>query len=331
MTKPIVVLTRRLPDEVERAAAEHFDLRRNVDDRPMTVPELQQALREADGIVCTLGDPLKEALTGGPWRTRILANFGAGTDHIDLETARALGMIVTNTPGALTDATADLAMALILMATRRLGEGEREVRAGEWSGWRPTHLLGNSLQGKTLGIIGFGRIGQATARRARLGFGMNIIYAGRNEVGVPRRSTTTDTTSLALDAKAVGLAELLGKSDVISLHTPATPDTIGMLGAERLRLMKKGSYLINTSRGSVVDETALIEALKSGHLAGAGLDVYTREPSIPAELLALKNVVALPHLGSATIETRTAMGMRAVVNLGAYFEGRPVLDPVSLG
>jgi lactate dehydrogenase-like 2-hydroxyacid dehydrogenase len=328
MTKPIVVLTRRLPDEVERAAAEHFDLRSRPDDRPMTVAEMQQALREADGIICTLGDPLKEALQGGPWRTRILANFGAGTDHIDLEAARSLGMVVTNTPGALTDATADLAMALILMVTRRLGEGEREVRAGEWTGWRPTHLLGNSLQGKTLGIIGFGRIGQATARRAHLGFGMKILYAGRNEVGVPRRSGTTETTSLALDAKAVGLAELLGTSDVISLHTPATPETIGMLGAERLRLMKKGSYLVNTARGSIVDEAALIDALKSGHLAGAGLDVYTREPSIPVELLALKNVVALPHLGSATIETRTAMGMRAVVNLGAYFEGRPVLDPV---
>jgi lactate dehydrogenase-like 2-hydroxyacid dehydrogenase len=329
MTKPTVVLTRRVPDSVEHRAGELFDLRPNLDDHRFTVAELQEALRSADGIICTLGDPLKEALTGGPWRAKILANFGAGTDHIDLAAAKAAGIAVTNTPGALTEATADLAMALILMTTRRLGEGERELRAGGWTGWRPTHLLGSSLQGKTLGIIGFGRIGQATARRAKLGFGMNIIYAGRNEPGVPRSSTTTESTSIELDAKAVGLAELLGKSDVISLHTPATPDTIGMLGAERLRLMKKGSYLINTSRGSVVDEPALIAALKSGHLAGAGLDVYPREPEITPELLTLPNVVALPHLGSATLETRTAMGMRAVENLSAHFAGKPLLDPVA--
>ncbi|HTK55320.1 MAG TPA: NAD(P)-dependent oxidoreductase, partial [Gemmatimonadales bacterium] len=208
MTKPTVVLTRRLPDAVVRAAMERFEVRNNLDDRRFSPGEMQVALRSADGILCTLGDPLTVGvLGGGPWRTRILANFGAGTDHIDLAAAMASGIVVTNTPGALTEATADLAMALILMATRRLGEGERELRAGQWTGWRPTHLLGNSIQGKTLGIIGFGRIGQATARRAKLGFGMNILYAGRNEVGAPRKSITTETTSDELDAKAVGLAE----------------------------------------------------------------------------------------------------------------------------
>ena len=329
MTKPLVVLTRRLPESVERAAAERFELRTNPDDHRLSVAELQHALRVADGIICTLGDRLGAAtFEGGPWRTKILANFGAGTDHIDLAAAKRSGLVVTNTPGALTDATADLAMALILMVTRRLGEGERELRAGKWIGWHPTHLLGASLQGKTLGIIGFGRIGQATARRAHAGFGMKILYAGRNEIGAPRKSVTTDTTSHELDAKAVGLAELLGTSDVVSLHVPATPDTVGMLGAERIHLMKKGSYLINTARGSVVDEPALIAALRSGHLAGAGLDVYPKEPAITPELLTLPNVVALPHLGSATVETRTAMGMRALANLDAFFAGKPLFDPV---
>ena len=329
MTKPTVVLTRRLPDAVVRAAGERFDVRNNMDDRRFTADQMEEALRSADGIICTLGDPLTAGvLGGGPWRARILANFGAGTDHIDLAAARASGLVVTNTPGALTEATADLAMALILMATRRLGEGEREVRRGEWTGWRPTHLLGNSLQGKTLGIIGFGRIGQATARRGRLGFGMEILYAGRNEIGVSRKSITTDTVSEALDAKAVGLAELLGRSDVVSLHAPANADTVGMLGSERIGLMKKGSYLINTARGSLVDEAALIDALKSGQLTAAGLDVYTHEPFLPSSLLTLPNVVLLPHLGSATLETRTAMGMRAIENLDAFFAGGTLLDPV---
>lgn len=329
MTKPTVVLTRRLPDAVVRAATERFDVRNNLDDRRFSADEMREALQNADGIVCTLGDPLTAGvLGGGPWRARILANFGAGTDHIDLAAARASGLVVTNTPGALTEATADLAVALILMATRRLGEGERQVRAGKWSGWRPTHLLGNSIQGKTLGIIGFGRIGQATARRAHLGFGMNILYAGRNEMGVPVKSRTSGAASQEIDAKAVGLAELLGTSDVISLHTPANADTIGMLGAERIKLMKKGSYLINTARGSLVDEVALIEALKSGQLAGAGLDVYPEEPKVSPELLALENVVTLPHLGSATMETRTAMGLRAIENLDAFFAGGTLLDPV---
>lgn len=329
MTKPVVVLTRKLPESVESAAAERFKLRANPDDHRFSVAEMITALGSADAILCTLGDPLgKDVLNGGKWRARILANFGAGTDHIDLPAAMAAGLVVTNTPGALTEATADLAMALILMATRRLGEGEREVRARKWTGWRPTHLLGNSIQGKTLGIIGFGRIGQATARRAHHGFGMKILYAGRNEMGVPGKSLTTDASSHEFDAKAVGLAELLGTSDVVSLHVPATPDTVGLLSAERIGLMKKGSYLINTARGSVVDEEALLAALRTGHLAAAGLDVYAKEPTVLPGLLVLPNVVTLPHLGSATIETRTAMGMRALENLDAFFAGGTLLDPV---
>ncbi|HVX88986.1 MAG TPA: D-glycerate dehydrogenase [Gemmatimonadales bacterium] len=321
MTKPIVVLTRRLPEEVERAAADRFEVRRNPDDHRLTVAELQEALRSADGIICTLGDPLREALKGGPWRTKILANFGAGTDHIDLAAAKAAGIVVTNTPGALTDATADLTMALILMVTRRLGEGERELRAGQWTGWRPTHLLGSSLQGKTLGIVGFGRIGQAVARRAALGFGMQVVYAKRKALKVLEALSGVEAHPLELD-------ELLQVSDVVSLHTPATPETKDLINAVRIASMKPGSYLINTARGSVVDEAALIAALKSGHLAGAGLDVYPREPEITPELLTLPNVVALPHLGSATVETRTTMGMRAIANLDAFLSGGALLDPV---
>ena len=321
MTKPLVVLTRRLPESVERAAAERFELRTNPDDHRLSVGELQDALRSADGIICTLGDQLGAAtFDGGPWRAKILANFGAGTDHIDLAAAKRAGFAVTNTPGALTDATADLAMALILMATRRLGEGERELRAGKWSGWHPTHLLGTSLQGKTLGIVGFGRIGQATARRAKFGFGMNIACTSRRPPSAIHQELT---------AKSLPLEELLATSDVVSLHTPATPETLGLMNANRIGLMKRGSYLINTARGSVVDEPALIAALRSGHLAGAGLDVYPKEPAITPELLTLPNVVALPHLGSATVETRTAMGMRAVANLEAHFAGTPLLDLVT--
>ncbi len=321
MTKPTVVLTRRLPEGVERVAAERFEVRTNADDHRLSVAETQAALRTADGIICTLGDPLRaDTLGAGPWCTKILANFGAGTDHIDLAAAKAAGLVVTNTPGALTEATADLAMALILMATRRLGEGEREVRRGDWTGWRPTHLLGNSVQGKTLGIVGFGRIGQATARRAKLGFGMNVVYASRS---------TPAASHQRPEARSLSLDELLATSDVVSLHTPATSETIGMIDARRIALMKRGSYLINTARGSVVDEAALIDALKSGQLAAAGLDVYSQEPLVPSALLALSNVVTLPHLGSATIETRTAMGMRAVENLTAIFAGKPPLDPVT--
>ena len=320
MTKPTIVLTRKLPDEVERHASSLFELRTNTDDHPFSVAEMITALGAADGIICTLGDPLKKSvLLNGTCRAKILANFGAGTDHIDLAAAKEAGLVVTNTPGALTEATADLAMALILMATRRLGEGEREVRARKWTGWRPTHLLGNSLQGKTLGIVGFGRIGQATARRARFGFGMHIVYTSRSE---------KSAISQELGASSLPLDELLAASDVVSLHTPATPATIGMIDARRIGLMKPGSYLINTGRGSVLDEKALISALRSGHLAAAGLDVYPKEPTVAPALLALPNVVTLPHLGSATIETRTAMGMRAVENLGAYFGGRPLLDEV---
>jgi lactate dehydrogenase-like 2-hydroxyacid dehydrogenase len=320
MTKPIVVLTRRLPEEVERAAAERFGLRTNADDHRFSVAEMITALGSADGIICTLGDPLgADVLKGGPWRARILANFGAGTDHIDLPAAKAAGLVVTNTPGALTEATADLAMALILMATRRLGEGEREVRARKWTGWRPTHLLGNSIQGKTLGIVGFGRIGQATARRAKFGFGMKIAYVDRGR---------DEPVGRELGARGLALEELLATSDVVSFHTPADLTTIGMLDARRIGLMKRGSYLINTGRGSVLDEEALIAALRSGHIAAAGLDAYPKEPSVAPALLALQNVVTLPHLGSATIETRTAMGMRAIGNVDAFFAGGTLLDPV---
>lgn len=321
MTKPTIFLTRKLPDEVERHASSLFDLRTNPDDHTYSVAEMYTALTEGDGIVCTLGDPLNHGiLHGGPWRARILANFGAGTDHIDLPAAKAANIVVTNTPGALTEATADLAMALILMATRRLGEGEREVRARKWAGWRPTHLLGASIRGKTLGIVGLGRIGQATARRAKFGFGMEIVTDDRHSPGAIHQE---------LAANSLPLDQLLAVSDVVSLHTPATPETKGMIDARRIELMKPGSYLINTGRGTLIDEDALIAALRSGHLAAAGLDVYPKEPTVAPALLVLPNVVTLPHLGSATLETRTAMGMRAIENLKALFANEPLLDPVT--
>jgi lactate dehydrogenase-like 2-hydroxyacid dehydrogenase len=330
MSRPIVVLTRKLPDEVERHASSLFELRTNSDDHPFSLAEMFTALSEADGILCTLGDPLgADLLKNGGWRAKILANFGAGTDHIDLAAAKEAGLVVTNTPGALTDATADLAMALILMATRRLGEGEREVRARKWTGWRPTHLLGSSIRGKTLGIVGFGRIGQATARRAHFGFGMKVVYSGRADEahGADKAQAKIDAAH-EMGAHRASLDELLAMSDVVSLHTPATKETKGMIDARRIALMRPGSFLVNTGRGSVVDEEALIAALRSGHLSAAGLDVYPKEPTVAPGLLALPNVVTLPHLGSATLETRTAMGMRAVENLVAHFAGKPLLDPV---
>lgn len=321
MTKPTVVLTRRLPEAVERAAAERFEVRVNRDDHRFSVAEMITALSTVDGIVCTLGDPLgREVFNGSKWRARILANFGAGTDHIDLVAAKAAGLVVTNTPGALTEATADLAMALILMVTRRLGEGEREVRARRWTGWRPTHLLGNSLQGKRLGVVGFGRIGQATARRAKFGFGMEIQFASRSDKPEARE---------ALGAKYVSLDELFATSDVVSLHVPGSAEATHLVNTRLLSLMRPGSYLVNTARGSVIDDEALIAALRSGHLAAAGLDVYPKEPTVAPALLVLPNVVTLPHLGSATVETRTAMGMRALENLSAHFGNRPLLDPVA--
>ena len=322
MAKPRVLVTRRWPEEVERQLAERFDVTFNEGDVPIGAAELAAAMGEYDVLSPTVSDRIDATVIAGGDRVRLIANYGVGFEHIDVDAAKAKGIAVSNTPGVLTDATADIALTLVLMAARRAGEGEREVRAGEWTGWRPTHLLGSSLAGKTLGLVGFGRIGIATARRAHHGFGMKIAYYGRREA--------LPDVARELDAQFhPDLHDLLAASDFVSLHTPGGSETANLIDARALAAMKRGAYLINTARGGVVDHTALADALRSGHLAGAGLDVFPQEPKIPEELLALENVVLLPHLGSATRETRVAMGERALANVIAWSEDRPLPDRVA--
>ena len=299
-----------------------FETVLNEPDRPLTPAELAQAMADFDVICPSVCDRIDGAVLAGGDRVRLLANFGVGYDHIDVGAAKARGVAVTNTPGVLTDATADIALTLLLMSARRAGEGERELRAERWDGWRPIHMLGASLKGKTLGLVGFGRIGIATARRARHGFSMNIAYYARREA----------EAAVAEELEATfypDLAGLLAASDFVSLHVPGGVETEGMIGADAIAAMKPGAHLINTARGSVVDHAALAEALRDGHLGGAGLDVYPAEPQVPAELLEIDNVVLLPHLGSATVETRTAMGEKAMANVEAFAAGAPLPDPVA--
>jgi len=320
--RPTVVVTRRLPAPVEEQLAQEFDARLNRDDHPLSIAELEDALRTGDALLPTVTDRLQgDVLAVEPLRVRILANYGVGFNHIDVTAAKQRGLVVTNTPDVLTDDTADDAVMLMLMVARRAGEGERHVRAGRWTGWGPTHLLGTKVSGKTLGVIGMGRIGRAVARRAHHGFGMHVIFhdpfpppAGVvAELGAEPRST--------IDA-------VLREADFVSLHSPATPETRHLMSAERLALMKPGAFLINTARGDIVDETALVDALKRRVIAGAALDVFEREPHVTPDLLTMENVVLLPHLGSATQETRVAMGLRALENLKAFFAGLPPRDRV---
>jgi len=319
---PRVVVTRRLPAPVEEQVAREFDARLNTDDHPFGATELQDALRGADALLCTVTDRLNaEALAAEPLRAKILANFGVGFNHIDVAAAKARGLVVTNTPDVLTDDTADDAVMLMLMVARRAGEGERHVRAGQWTGWRPTHLLGTKVSGKTLGLIGFGRIAKAVARRAHHGFGMRVIFHD------PYPPPTEVARELGAEQQP-SVEQVIREADFVSLHCPATPETRHLINAERLALMKPTAFLINTARGDVVDEAALVAALRAGTIAGAALDVYEREPQITRDLLAMENVVLLPHLGSATRETRAAMGFRALENLKAFFSGQPPRDRV---
>jgi lactate dehydrogenase-like 2-hydroxyacid dehydrogenase len=322
MAKPIVVLTRRWPEAAERRLGELFDVRCNERDEPMGAEELREALQRADAVCPTISDALPAEVLDVPGRrARILANFGVGFNHIDIEAARRIGLVVTNTPDVLTDCTADVAMMLVLMVARRAGEGERQLRRGEWCGWAPTSLLGRKVSGKTLGLVGFGRIGRAVARRARLGFGMQVLFFDPSpapeevvqELGARRCAT---------------LEELLAAADFVSLHCPGGAANRHLIDARRLDLLRPDAYLINTARGDVVDQQALYHALVSGRLAGAGFDVYEDEPRVPEALCALENVVLLPHLGSATVETRTAMGFQVAENLEAFFSGREPRDRV---
>jgi lactate dehydrogenase-like 2-hydroxyacid dehydrogenase len=320
--RPTVVVTRRLPEAVEKELSREFDARLNRDDRPLGPDGLQEALRSADALLCTVTDRLTAEILGvEPRRARLLANFGVGFNHIDTEAAKARGLAVSNTPDVLTEATADIAITLLLMASRRTGEGERHVRAGAWTGWRPTHMLGTQVSGKVLGLVGMGRIARAVARRAHHGFGMRVIFHD------PYPPTPAEAAALGAEPRAT-LEQVLEEADFVSLHCPATPETRHLMNRERLRRMRPSAILINTARGDVVDEAALVEALSNGTITAAGLDVFEKEPQISPALLAMENVVLLPHLGSATQETRIAMGMRALENLRLFFSGAPLRDRV---
>jgi len=321
-SRPTVVVTRRLPAPVEQRLAQEFDARVNQDDHSFTTAELREALRGADALVPTVSDRITaQTLAVEPLRARILANFGVGYNHIDVAAAKARGLVVTNTPDVLTDDTADDAIMLMLMVARRAGEGERHVRSGTWTGWRPTHMLGTKVSGKTLGLIGLGRIGRAVARRARQGFGMRVVF---HDPYPPPANVVAD---LAAEPKAT-VEDVLREADFVSLHSPATPETRHLMNAERLALMRPTAFLINTARGDIVDEAALVAALERRQIAGAALDVYEQEPHVTPALLTMENVVLLPHLGSATQETRVAMGMRALDNLAAFFAGSAPRDRV---
>ena len=321
--RPRVLVTRTWPEAVERCLAQRFDVTLNATDTPLDDAALIAGMREYDAICPTITDRMHAGILGVEGRrVAIIASYGVGFEHIDVAAATAAGIAVTNTPGVLTDATADLALTLILMTARRAGEGERELRAGNWTGWRPTHLLGTSLKGKTLGLVGFGRIAQATAERARFGFGMEIAYYAR-------RPGPADLTE-RLGARFVpDLGDLLGQSDFVSIHVPGGAETRHLIGAEAIARMPPHAILINTARGDVIDEAALIAALQARTIAGAGLDVFVGEPNVSPALRVLENAVLLPHLGSATRETRVAMGMRAFANLEAWFEGKPPPDRVA--
>jgi glyoxylate reductase len=316
-----IVVTRRIPEPALELLHGAGDVWLSPHDRPMTTDELYAAVEGADAVVTLLHDRVDDAFldAAGP-SLRVVANVAVGYDNIDVPACARRGVVATNTPGVLVDATADIAMALILMSTRRLGEAERMVRAGGTWSWSMFFMLGSGLQGKTLGIVGLGQIGAATARRARA-FGMRIAYAGRRRADAALESE--------LGAEMLDLDDLLAAADVVSVHTPLSDETRHLIDAPRLGLMKPTAHLVNTSRGPVVDEAALAAALGDGTIAGAGLDVFEHEPEIHPGLRGLENVVLIPHLGSATIETRTAMGVLAAENVVAVLAGEPPATPIS--
>ncbi len=309
-----LLISRMLPDRVMEAARARFDVTLRETSDPMSHAECVAALRDFDMVLPTLGDAFRAAAFAevpDP-RCRLLANFGVGYNHIDADASAKAGVMVTNTPGAVTDATADIALTLILMTARRAGEGERLVRSGGWTGWTPTQMLGLHVSGKTLGVIGMGRIGQAIARRCHHGFGMKVLFLNRSKVadpGVPARQVDT-------------MAELMGAADIVVVAVPGGAGTHHLVGAEALAAMQRHAILVNISRGDVIDEAALIAALRARQLAGAGLDVYEFEPKVPDDLKAIENVTLLPHLGTAALEVREAMGFMALDNVIAVAEGR---------
>ncbi|KFG92105.1 2-hydroxyacid dehydrogenase [Sphingobium herbicidovorans NBRC 16415] len=312
--KPRVVVTRRLPPNVEARMAELFDTVFNVGDVPMDRTALTRAMAQCDVLVPAVTDQIDAALIdAAPDRLQLIASFGSGVDHIDLGAARRRGIIVTNTPGVLTEDTADMTMALILSVPRRLAEGEKLVRTGEWPGWSPSGMLGHRIGGKKLGIIGMGRIGRAVAKRAAA-FGLSIAYHNRHRMPFEVEQELAAEWRPDLDS-------LLRESDIVSINCPLNADSRGMIDARSIALMRPDAYLINTSRAEITDEPALIAALAEGRIAGAGLDVYTHEPAVDPRLLALSNVVLLPHMGSATFEGRDATGARVIANIRSWVDG----------
>ena len=319
--KPRVVVTRKLPDAIETRMMELFDVQLNLDDKAMTKAQLIAAVANADVLVPTVTDRIDAAIlaqTGD--RLRLIANYGTGVDHIDLATARQRGITVTNTPDVLTEDTADMTMALFLAVSRRIAEGERVMRTGEWQGWAPTWMLGHRINGKRLGIIGMGRIGRAVARRAR-GFGMAVHYHNRKRVHESVENELEATYWESLD-------QMLARVDLVSVNCPHTPATYHLLSARRLQLLQPHCIIVNTARGEVIDENALTRMLEAGDIAGAGLDVFEHEPAVNPKLLALDNTVLLPHLGSATVEGRVDMGEKVLINIKTFVDGHKPPDRV---
>jgi len=323
MSRPKLVVTRRWPKEVEEQLCDSYDTELNESDTPMSAAQLRDALGRADALLPTVSDRIDgEVLSADPLNAKLIASYGVGFNHIDIPSARERGLTVTNTPGVLTDCTADLALTLMLMAARRAGEGEQHLRAGAWTGWRPTHMMGTKVTGKTCGIIGMGRIGKAVARRVHHGFAMKVLCYNRSPVDGDFLQEVGAEQCSSMD-------EVFARSDFLSLHCPATPETRHLVNAERLALMPSNAILINTARGDVVDEQALAGALKDRRIAAAGLDVFEAEPLVTPDLLELDNAVLLPHLGSATTETRVAMGERVLRNVRQFFSGETPTDRVA--
>jgi lactate dehydrogenase-like 2-hydroxyacid dehydrogenase len=322
MSKPKVIVTRKWPTEVEAQLKALYDVQLNESDISMTAEELKHALQTADALLPTVTDLISaEVINVENRRARIIGNFGVGYNNIDINAAKAQGLVVTNTPHVLTDCTADIAMLLLLMSARRASEGDRLIRSRQWAGWRPTHMLGQKATGKTLGLIGFGRIAQAMARKAHHGFGMKILFFAPSQ---PSQDIIDDLQAIRCET----IEELLSEANFVSLHCPGGEATRHLINEQRLKLMRPSAHLINTARGDVVDGKALIKALKEGWIAGAGLDVFEGEPAIDPGFLDLDNVALLPHLGSATEETRVAMGNRVLENIGAFFAGLEPKDRV---
>lgn len=316
-----VVVSRRLPEAVETRLSELFDVTLRDDDTPMSREELVAAVKEADVLVPTLSDKIDRSLIAQAGeRLKLIANYGAGVDHIDVATARERGVLVSNTPGVSADDTADMALALILGVTRRIPEGLQRMQSGKWDGWAPTAFLGHRVSGKRLGILGMGRIGTAVARRARA-FGMQIHYHNRRRLRPEIEEQYEATYWESLD-------QMLARMDVVSVNCPHTPSTFHLLNARRLKLLKPGAVIVNTSRGEVIDENAMVRMLKAGDIAGAGLDVYEHGAEIHPDLRGLANVVLLPHISSATLEGRTEMGEKVIINIKTFDDGHRPPDLV---